>query len=61
MGKQHGGLARAGKVKKQTPKIEKKDKKKDPTGRAKKRLLYNRRYVNAVITPGKKKGPNAQL
>ena len=60
MGKVHGGLARAGKVRGQTPKVEKQEKKKKPTGRAKKRMQYNRRYVNVVAGFGKKKGPNAQ-
>ncbi|KAG9310176.1 ribosomal protein S30-domain-containing protein [Chiua virens] len=41
----HGSLARAGKVKSQTPKVEKQEKKKSPKGRAKKRMLYNRRYA----------------
>lgn len=41
----HGSLARAGKVKSQTPKVEKQEKKKTPKGRAKKRILYNRRCV----------------
>ena len=45
MGKVHGSLARAGKVKSQTPKVEKQEKAKQPKGRAKKRLLYNRRCV----------------
>lgn len=39
----HGSLARAGKVKLQTPKVEKQETPKQPTGRAKKRELYNRR------------------
>jgi len=61
MGKVHGSLARAGKVKGQTPKVEKMaDKSKAPRGRAKKKTLYNRRFVNIVVGPGKKKGPNAQ-
>ena len=54
-GKQHGSLARAGKVRGQTPKVEKQDKKKKVTGRAKRRIQYNRRFVNAVclvIAPG---------
>ena len=46
MGKVHGSLARAGKVKSQTPKVEKQEKPKQPRGRAHKRLLYNRRYVS---------------
>jgi ribosomal protein S30 len=41
----HGSLARAGKVKSRTPKVDKQEKKKTPKGRAKKRLIYNRRYV----------------
>lgn len=44
-GKVHGSLARAGKVKGQTPKVEKQDKKRLPTGRAKKRLQYYRRFT----------------
>ena len=61
MGKVHGSLARAGKVKNQTPKVEKQeDKKKLPRGRAKKRLQYNRRYVNVVSgMGGKRVGPNS--
>ena len=46
--KVHGSLARAGKVKSQTPKVEKTEKPKKPKGRAYKRLLYTRRFVNAV-------------
>lgn len=61
MGKVHGSLARAGKVKGQTPKVEKQeDSKKMPRGRAKKRLQYNRRYVNVVTgMGGKRVGPNS--
>lgn len=58
-GKVHGSLARAGKVKGQTPKVEKEDKKKKPRGRAFKRFLYNRRFVNVVVGPGKKRSPNS--
>ncbi|KJE95484.1 ubiquitin [Capsaspora owczarzaki ATCC 30864] len=57
-GKVHGSLARAGKVRGQTPKIEKTEKKKSPTGRAKRRLQYNRRFVLALVKG--KKGPNTQ-
>lgn len=60
MGKVHGSLARAGKVKGQTPKVAKQEKKKALVGRAKKRMLYNKRFVNVVAGFGKKKGPNAQ-
>lgn len=59
IGKVHGSLARAGKVKHQTPKVEKQEKKKKKTGRAKRRIQYNRRFVNVVATFGRKKGPNA--
>lgn len=61
MGKVHGSLARAGKVRNQTPNVPKAERrKKKLTGRVKKRMLYNRRYANVVKGPGKKKGPNAQ-
>ena len=59
MGKVHGSLARAGKVRNQCPKVEPQEKKKRPRGRAKKRIQYNRRFVN-VETTGKKEGPNKQ-
>lgn len=39
-------MARAGKVRGQTPKVQKQDKKKQPKGRAMKRIKYNRRFVN---------------
>ncbi|KAG6873695.1 hypothetical protein C0995_012157 [Termitomyces sp. Mi166 len=55
----HGSLARAGKVKSQTPKVEKQEKKKTPKGRAKKRILYNRRFVNVTTLPGGKRRMNA--
>ena len=55
----HGSLARAGKVKGQTPKVEAEEKKKKKTGRAKRRIQYNRRFVNVVETFGRKRGPNA--
>lgn len=60
-GKVHGSLARAGKVKGQTPKVAKQEGKRKPkTGRAKRRLQYNRRFVNVVTGPGgRRKGPNA--
>ncbi|KAL4290651.1 hypothetical protein GQ457_14G006660 [Hibiscus cannabinus] len=59
MGKVHGSLARAGKVRGQTPKVAKQDKKKKPRGRAYKRMQYNRRFVTAVVGFGKKRGPNS--
>ncbi|KAG8216251.1 ribosomal protein S30-domain-containing protein [Butyriboletus roseoflavus] len=54
----HGSLARAGKVKSQTPKVEIQEKKKTPRGRAKKRMLYNRRFVNVTTLPGGKRRMN---
>ncbi|CAD0043773.1 unnamed protein product [Aureobasidium pullulans] len=56
MGKVHGSLARAGKVKSQTPKPQ--EKKKTPKGRAKKRITYTRRFVNVTMTGGKRKQMN---
>ncbi|KAI5778661.1 ribosomal protein S30 [Geopyxis carbonaria] len=68
MGKVHGSLARAGKVKSQTPKVEPQEKPKTPKGRAKKRILYVTtttttttpvRFVNVTMTGGKRKmNPN---
>lgn len=60
-GKVHGSLARAGKVKGQTPKVEKTEKHKKPKGRAYKKILYNRRFVNVLVIPGggKKGGYNS--
>ncbi|CAK7357308.1 unnamed protein product [Dovyalis caffra] len=52
MGKVHGSLARAGKVRGQTPKVAKQDKKKKPRGRAHKRMQYNRRFVTAACLSG---------
>ena len=61
-GKVHGSLARAGKVRNATPKVEKQEnKKKRTTGRAKKRLQYTRRFLNVAADSGmKKEGPNKQ-
>ena len=55
MGKVHGSLARAGKVKSQTPKVEPQEKSKTPKGRAHKRDLYTRRFVNVSTAPGGKR------
>ncbi|PVV03464.1 hypothetical protein BB560_002049 [Smittium megazygosporum] len=54
MGKVHGSLTRAGKVRSQAPKVEKTDKPKKKTGRALKRIKYNRRFVTAAAFPGAK-------
>merc|ERR1712042_302270 len=58
-GKVHGSLARAWKVKGQTPKVDAQERKKPKTGRAKRRQQYNNRFVNVVVTMGRRKGPNS--
>jgi ubiquitin C len=59
-GKVHGSLARAGKVRAQTPKVEKQEKRKKKRGRAFRRLQYNRRFVNVAVSgPGRRRGPNS--
>jgi small subunit ribosomal protein S30e len=61
MGKVHGSLARAGKVKNQTPKVAKADdKKKGASGRKKKRITYNRRFLTQAVAPGMKYKANPQ-
>ncbi|VDD76549.1 unnamed protein product [Mesocestoides corti] len=61
-GKVHGSLARAGKVRGQTPKVEKQDKKKQPRGRAKRRMQYNRRFFAVVASTGlRRRGPNSNF
>ncbi|GME81781.1 unnamed protein product [[Candida] boidinii] len=57
-GKVHGSLARAGKVKSQTPKVDKTEKPKTPKGRAHKRMLYTKRFVNVATTAGGKRRMN---
>jgi len=47
-------------VRGQTPKVAPQEKKKKIVGRGKKRLQYNRRFVNVVVGVGKKRGPNTQ-
>ncbi|KAK1290312.1 40S ribosomal protein S30 [Acorus calamus] len=61
MGKVHGSLARAGKVRAQTPKVEKQDKVEPPRGRAHKRMQYDRRFGNVVAGSGQKSGPNSSV
>lgn len=52
-------MARAGKVRNQAPKVAKTERaKKLKTGRAKKRLQYKRRILQADPKDKKKKGPN---
>ena len=59
LGGKHGSMGRAGKVRAQTPYVDPQDKKKKRTGRAKKRIQYNRRFVNIVTVSGRKRGPNS--
>ena len=59
IGKVHGSMARAGKVRNQTPKVDKQERaKKRQTGRAKKRLQYKKRIINVDPNDKRKKGPN---
>ncbi|XP_021069473.1 ubiquitin-like protein fubi and ribosomal protein S30 [Mus pahari] len=58
-GKVHGSLARAGKVRGQTPKVSDWCSDFASFYHSKRRMQYNRRFVNVVPTFGKKKGPNA--
>ena len=59
MGKKHGSLASRGKVRNQAPKVAKMERtKKKVTGRAAKRIQYNRRVVNIDPNDKRKKGPN---
>ena len=39
--------------------VDKQEKKKKKTGRAKRRMQYNRRFVNVVTGFGKRRGPNS--
>lgn len=39
--------------------VEQQEKKKKKTGRAKRRMQYNRRFVNVVQGFGRRKGPNS--
>ena len=60
MGKQHGSLARNGKVRNQAPKVEPQERtKKNVMGRAKKRIQYARRCVLVNPNDKRKRGPNA--
>jgi len=59
MGKVHGALSRAGKVRDHTPKVARTATYKRPTGRNKIRILYRKRFVN-VVAGARKEGPNKQ-
>ena len=60
MGKIHGSLAQAGKVRNNTPKVDKKEKEKPVRGRAHIRKLYNKRFLTTNPEAKKKVGPNSQ-
>lgn len=64
MGKVHGSLTNAGRVRAKTPKVPKQEDKPKPlTGRAKKRLLYTRRFINVTLVNGKRRanpGPSTK-
>ena len=54
-------MAHAGKVRNQTPKVAKQEKKKKVVGRAKKRAQYNKRFVTIPVGGfGAKRGMNPQ-
>eukprot|EP00997_Jenningsia_sp_PLL12_P011062 NODE_8520_length_406_cov_29.829132_g7644_i0.p3 GENE.NODE_8520_length_406_cov_29.829132_g7644_i0~~NODE_8520_length_406_cov_29.829132_g7644_i0.p3 ORF type:complete len:67 (+),score=18.99 NODE_8520_length_406_cov_29.829132_g7644_i0:41-241(+) len=60
MGKVHGSLARNGKVRNQTPKVDKMERtKKHIVGRAKKRAQFNRRFKAVNPNDKRQPGPNA--
>lgn len=62
MARAHGGLTSAGKVRKCTPKKEKKEKPRPPRGRAYKRLLYKKNFEDdTLIHNGRRLGPNNLL
>ena len=59
MGKVHGSLTRAGKVKSKTAKVAKQERRRKlKTGRAKKRQQYNKRFMSAEAQDPRRKGPN---
>jgi small subunit ribosomal protein S30e len=60
MGKVHGSLAQAGKVRSLTPKVPKTDKPTPARGRARVRKLYNKRFLSLNPEAKRKQGPNAQ-
>jgi small subunit ribosomal protein S30e len=60
MGKVHGSLAQAGKVRNMTPKVPKKEVKEKPVrGRARLRNLYNKRVLGVNPDARRKLGPNS--
>ena len=62
MARSHGGLANAGKVRKQTPKVAKQPKSRSLTGRAAKRVQYKKYFTsNMLMINNRKVGPNSFL
>jgi small subunit ribosomal protein S30e len=59
MGKVHGSLAQAGKVRNNTPKVPKTEKPKPVVGRARIRTLYAKRFLTANPEAKRKLGPNS--
>ena len=62
MGKVHGGLAKIGRVRALAPKVAKVEShywNRPKTGRAKKRIQYNRRIAGVNPKDKRKQGPNA--
>lgn len=56
MGKVHGSLTNAGRVRAKTPKVPKKeDKPKKLAGRPRKRAAYTRRFINVTLVNGKRR------
>ncbi|OHT06603.1 40S ribosomal protein S30 [Tritrichomonas foetus] len=60
MGKVHGSLAQAGKVRSNTPKVHKMEKTKPLRGRAHIRKQYNKRFLAINPESKRKVGPNSQ-
>ena len=60
MGKVHGSLAQAGKVRSNTPKVPKTEKPKEVRGRARLRKIYNKRFLGLDPNARRKVGPNSQ-
>lgn len=59
MGKVHGSLAQAGKVRNNTPKVQKLEKPKPVRGRARQRKQYNKRFLCVNPDAKRKVGPNS--
>ena len=59
MGKVHGSLAQAGKVRSNTPKVPKMEKEKPVRGRAATRKHYNKYFLSVNPDAKRKVGPNS--